>query len=132
MSCDVLQHAEDVVLDAYDKNLCNEDPRFCRKAACSALFGWQLTTGEEVVGTEDGSQFYVGYSQCRSKVMFLCANQDWRHGSFPHELAHVVQNCEPSSEWTETEREADLGPGHAGWTEHNVYGTIDNIRKGKD
>lgn len=132
MSCSQLQTAEDKTLDAFDENLCKEDPRFCRKAACKSLFGWQITAEDNVVGTENGSAFYLGESECRTKTMLLCRNSDWRHGSFPHELAHVVQDCKPLASWQETEREQSLGGGHAGWTEHNVYGTIDQIRHGSD
>lgn len=131
MSCSQLQTAEDTTLAAYDAKLRAEDQRFCRANACKAIFGWQVETDDAVIATSNGSDFYLGASTCESKTMVLMANQDWRHGSYPHELAHVVQDCSPPNDWEETPHEHDMGSGHAGWTEHNVYKTIDSIRHGE-
>ena len=127
ISCEVLQEAEDTTLSAMD-TLCKKDKRFCRKEACKALFGWQIIPSDAVLECDGKLGCYVGLSNCSTKQMFLFANQNWRKGSYPHELFHVTQDCQPPESWKMSA--ADAGPGHNGWTEHGVYWVIELIRRG--
>lgn len=137
ISCDTLQEAEDKILSAMDKEFCSTDGRMCYENACQACFGWQLSADDDVLAVvpydlPDGGQFTVeavGLSNCEMKWMWLGANQDWRHGSIPHELFHVVLNCQvdPSDAGVDQSK----GPGHVGWKEKGYYDVIDDFRAGR-
>lgn len=130
ISCTYLNEAEETTLAAFDQKLCSEDERFCKKNACDALFGWQIYAPRETVATQNGSDFYVGLSRCRYKVMEIYANSDWRHGAYPHELAHAVFTCVPPQPTWEESAEDGKAIGHEGWFEHGVYGVLDQIERG--
>lgn len=132
MSCDQLQTAEDESRKLWDKKLCKQDSRFCMANSCAPLFGWQIHTedaeallfydGNEVVGP------FVGLSRLGSKEMYLAKSADWKHGSFPHEIVHVIQNGDYHG-WRESKLDAMHGGGHNGWTAHGVFRAIDELRK---
>lgn len=131
MSCDTLQEAEDTLIEDMDKEFCAKDPRMCKANACNSIFGYQLHLDDDViiVVEYDGVGYpAVGVTNCNSKEMTLSANQDWRHGSYPHEIIHVVQNCDPG--WEGTQEEANNGPGHEGWYAHGIYSFIKDYRDG--
>lgn len=128
VSCETIDQAEQVTINAMNE-LCGDDPRLCKKNACESLFGWQIEASEYTVGSSNGSEFYVGYSQCASKQMWIAANDTWRHGSLPHEMVHAMQHCHPPSHWKATE-EDNHGKGHEGWTDHGVYGRLQEIKRG--
>lgn len=130
MSCDVLQEAEDKFLAAADE-LKDKDARLSSENACKAIFGWQLRLEQSVVGSTNGSDFYVGLSNCYSKEMTLFANKDWRSGSYIHEMFHLAQDCKPPESWDEDPLEApQRGPGHAGWETNGVDSIIREFRRG--
>lgn len=129
MSCTDLDEAEEAVLNALDE-LKDKDPRFTKKYACGQLFGWQLQLAQHVVESDSsigGGMLYVGVSHCDMKVMRLMANKDWRSGSYPHEIAHAIQECNPLPEW----RKGTGGGGHEGWEENGVYSIIKDFREGR-
>lgn len=126
MSCNVLDDAEKKMLDAIDKEFCKMDARACKENACKAIFGWQLHANEDVVFGVNG-RLAVGLSNCREKEMWLGANQDWRHGSYPHEIFHVIQSC--SSGWDDEGEDEESGPGHRGWNSHGIYDLINDFRE---
>lgn len=132
MSCDVLDDAESYMLDQIDKQFCSVDVRMCKENACKAIFGYQLQADEDVIifhEVEPGVRIpAVGLTNCDMKMMWLGANQDWKHGSYPHELFHALQDC--STGWSKSDEPKDVGPGHEGWQSNGVYDFIDEIRKG--
>lgn len=128
MSCDVIDEAEKKMLDEIDKEFCKSDSRACKKNMCEKIFGWQLHGTDDVVFGVDG-RLAVGLSNCQTKEMWLGANQDWRHGSYPHELFHVIQECRTG--WTDEGEREEGGYGHEGWTSRGYYDFIKDFREGR-
>lgn len=140
MSCDDLQTAEDSLIENADAKFCSVDKRMCRENACKACFGWQIEADELVItyneytipdgdgGSVDIKIPAVGTSNCAMKTMWLGANQDWRHGSYPHEFFHVIQDCE--TKW-DGGIDPEAGPGHQGWKDMGVYDFIQDYRDGR-
>lgn len=132
MSCNELQEAEDAMLFAMNE-IAKEDPRFEREFACGQLFGWQLHLSKNLVEYDsevNGGSPYVGLSNCNTKEMTLMKADSWRDGSYPHEIFHAVQSCDPPASWG-TRHPQGAGGGHGGWDEHGVYGIIEDFRKGR-
>lgn len=130
VDCKSLQEAEDVSRKAYDDHLCSEDERFCLQNSCSPLFGYQIKAEDATAWTENGEAARIGETDVESKIMVIGRSSDWRHSSLPHEMVHVIQNGQPPADWIESDQESANGNGHAGWTDHFVYGTIQLIRTG--
>ena len=132
MSCDVIDEAEKNLIDAIDEEFCHKDSRMCKKNACASLFGWQLMLDESVITYQSfndlGVRPVVGISNCSTKQMWLGANQNWRHGAFPHEFFHAIQDCD--SGWKD-DGSKKHGPGHDGWEVHGVYRFIDDYKEGR-
>jgi len=132
MSCDVLQDAEDAVLKAFDE-LKDKDQRLSKENMCKEIFGWQLHLNDNVIMIDSsigGGRPFIGLSNCKSKEMWLMANQSWRKGSYPHEIVHVAQDCTPPKAWGKT-YDPEKGPGHNGWDENGVSDIIDDFRGGR-
>lgn len=134
MSCSDLDKAEAHMLRAIDERFCKDDPRLCKESACKAIFGWQLQLGQEVITLVvqdlEGVEIRipaVGLSNCSTREMWLGANQSWRHGSYPHEIFHVAQDCVTNWEGKPT---PERGYGHEGWEDHGIYDFIEEIRRG--
>lgn len=132
MSCTVLQEAEDSVLSAADE-LKGHDHRFEKTYACGQLFGWQLHLYEEVISIDlsVSNLPFTGMTDCKSKEMHLNANASWRKGSYPHEIFHALQNCNPPKDWTTSDPLTHPGVGHKGWHDHGVTDIIDDFRAGR-
>lgn len=133
MSCDYLQEAEDYMLSGIDQNYCSVDKRHCKKQMCEAIFGWQLRLDQHVITfieQPNGMRLpAVGLSNCSTKEMWLGANQNWRAGSYPHEVFHVIQEC--NTGWVGSEDDTVHGPGHDGWTDAGIYDFIQEVRDGR-
>lgn len=140
MSCEKLQEAEDTMLKSIDEKFCSMDSRMCYHNACMQCFGWQLELDDNVIthveydigvkpdgGTISVRLPAVGLSNCETKQMWLGANQTWRKGSYPHEIFHVIQECQTG--W-DGGIDASKGPGHEGWQDHGIYDFIKEYRDG--
>lgn len=136
MSCEQLQDAEDVTLKIMDEDHCKDDPRMCRAAACAELFGYQIVTedADAIAWIVDGEILgpFAGVTNAATKTITLANAYDWRHGSFPHEVVHAMQGMIPPKGWKESKNDKGHGHGHVGWTEHGIYDSVAQIRKGRN
>lgn len=123
-SCDAFQHAEDVALAHFDSDV-RGDNRFKGLYACRRLEGWRVTERPEDIIVRDDGTWILGVTYCSSSgVPNTLEVARWRvphQGALAHELAHVLQNCDP---WESNAAD----PYHAGWADHNIFWAIENAR----
>lgn len=141
IDCATIDEQELVVLTEADKVFCKTDFRFCMPYSCSQLFGWQVEadTAEIMIaaidiGLPDGGVHtdvrtpVIGLSKCRSKVVWIGKADYWTQGSYPHEILHIIQDCE--GQGPETAEDRHHGTGHEGWTEGGIFSFIEQFRSG--
>lgn len=124
-SCEELQEAESLALHRYEQETASLDPRFAN--ACPKLKGWGL-----YVETKDSWLGVSGETFCPA-MNFSVNNPPVMSGSFVHELAHVIQRCDPQAEVTYCATGSNGLPvpcedyDHTGWRDRNIYKVIDSL-----
>lgn len=87
---------------------------------CDAVWGWRLYTSNESAWIDERGRGVFGLTHCGFAVMQL-GKDPIAYTAYPHELAHVLQRCDPSQpEDPGTDRE------HADWYRRGVYAAIEN------
>lgn len=92
-TCEAVQEVETRALIAFSKpDVILRDPRF--RQACVALSGWEISVSalEKNLPTLEGSE--GGETGCNQSRVFI-GNSPPMLGRLGHELAHVVQRCQP-------------------------------------
>lgn len=121
-SCEAFQHAEDVALAHFDRDV-RGDPRFSRAYACRSLDGWRVSERpEDIIVRND--VLILGVTYCAGGIpnsLDVARSKIPHQGALAHELGHVIQNCDPLESNAED-------PQHAGWGEHHLYWSIERAR----
>lgn len=136
IDCATLDHAERYTLTQIDRFFCASNRRYCLDYACGQVFGWQVEAGQEQILIKDvwysGTPVrtpVIGLSNCKSKIMYLAAATGWKHGAYPHEMFHIIEDCSTNRKPSDEDRRH--GGGHEGWEEQGIWQFIDMFRKGE-
>lgn len=145
IDCQSIDDAEELLLSAIDKHFCSTYHTHCKEYACGQIFGWQVEADTasimvtDVMATTYGNDGGVlqmplripvsGLAKCSTKQVWLGSSDNWRKGSYPHELLHIIQDCEGPG--IETEEDSDNTAGHEGWTEGGFYKFLEMVRAGE-
>lgn len=145
IDCKTLDEAEDYLLTQIDKYFCDTYPTHCKKYACGQVFGWQVKADTAEIMVTDVSSTFIGkdggtesmpiripvsgLANCKTKEMWLGAGDNWRKGSYPHELLHIIQDC--TGPGKETTNDTEGTSGHEGWTEGGFYEFLARVRSGE-
>lgn len=110
-TCEEFQAVETATVMAFETMVL--DPRF--STSCEAVAGWRVYVHEEVHWTQNGSGVEVAGETFCVDGMMAVNNVSPMASSLPHEMAHVVQKCNPI--W---EPPDEKDPQHQGWGRHLV------------
>ncbi len=90
-TCNNLQIQEDEMLEEYTRI---DDIRF--QSACSLMHGWRVHLGDGPLITDPAlSGPLTGVTHCELQESTVGNSPPWE-SSYPHEMAHAVQNCQPN------------------------------------
>ncbi len=91
--CDEIQGVEDRTLEAF-KKVVPFDGRFTQVAFPQ----WKIHVIDAETWVDEAGVSVVGQTYCERFTVCLNNNRP-ATGAFGHELAHVIQNCEPLQPW---------------------------------
>ena len=88
--CDTVQDVEDRTLEAFKRMVTYADDRFF----APDLSAWSVQIYNSRSWLTPNGTSVAGLTDCYNKLMFVGSDPPaW--GSFGHEMAHAIQNCEP-------------------------------------
>lgn len=131
-SCENFNAIEAQSLQALYANAAPYDSRFDLHSACDALNGVTVTVRPErhwFDGSDAGyignDKWVVGLTICDGAPSIQVANHEPADGTITHEMAHVIQRCDPKGPpplvGQDPDYEADSDPGHLNWGRYGIY-----------
>lgn len=116
---ETLQDVEDTTIREFSGAV--KDARFTEYLICGRLKGFRIFVKPTSSWTDPWGRKVSGVTYCFERGMVVGLEQPYQ-SAIPHEIAHIVQGCEPIQPATE-EQDAD----HANWIRDNIYPTIYRI-----
>lgn len=93
--CDEIQGVEDRVFEAF-RSVVPYDARFGSSKA--RVKGWAVVVVDALVWSNAGGGNVLGQTDCDNRVIYVNNNRP-ATSPFGHELAHAIQNCQPTEPW---------------------------------
>ncbi len=109
--------AEFIVMDSFYRD---DLFQLTYEQMCSSVWGWRLYNSNQAAWIDEYGRGVMGLTHCGFATLEI-GNDPLPYSAYPHELAHVLQRCDPAP---------PLDPGvtaeHSDWKRLGVYEAINH------